>query len=406
MSLKRKSKVSIDQILRDDISGKSSKKMTQVERILRSETRGLSSSEIKFTKCNESLDVSTLMDSSKIVVLEPEFSTKIDCYVGTATGMLKAVHFKSKKITNITSEVSSLKPKDEEILHVTFSDRTQTEILVCRADRQLKLYSALTSTYSDLFKIPDGKGKIMGLQVTDNTNIITASESGELRIWNAAGEMLSSDKWSAGDNLLTMRLAPTGDIVATGGKENLLKLWDIRSEKLTFMAKNVAPDSLELRVPIWDTNVRFFNDGRYIVTTTGTHHVRVYDPRVQRRPIRDFEWLDEPIQALSNCCRDNFVLVGNSRGELGLIDLRTKISLAQKYRGFTGSLRCIDAHPSEPLFASCGIDRFVVVHDLNTRKILKKVYCKAQLNAVLISRNNSLMKQGIKTEEGEDDNIE
>ncbi|KAI1714967.1 WD repeat-containing protein 74 [Ditylenchus destructor] len=406
MPLKRKSKISIDQMLRDDISGKNSKKVTQVEKILRSETRGLSNNEIKFTKCNESLDASTLVDSSKVVVLEPEFNTGIDCYVGTATGMLKVVDFKSKKITNITSEVSSLKPKDEEILHVTFSDSSQTEILVCRADRQLKLYNALTSTYSDMFKIPDGKGKIVGLQVTNNTNIITAAESGDLRIWNAAGEMLSSEKWSAGDNLLTMRLAPTGDIVATGGKENLLKLWDIRSEKPTFTAKNVAPDSLELRVPIWDTNVRFFNDGRYIVTTTGQHQIRVYDPRVQRRPIRDFEWLDEPIQALSNCCRDNFVLVGNSRGELGLIDLRTKISLAQKYRGFAGSLRCIDAHPTEPIFASCGIDRFVVVHDLNTRKILKKVYCKAQLNAVLISRNNSLVKQETKEEEFEDDNIE
>lgn len=52
------------------------------------------------------------------------------------------------------------------------------------------------------------------------------------------------------------------------------------------------------------------------------------------------------------------------------------VNLACKYKGFVGAIRSIDAHPTKPIFVSCGIDRFVIAHDLNTRKVLKKVFIK------------------------------
>uniref|UniRef100_A0A915CS07 tRNA:m(4)X modification enzyme TRM13 n=1 Tax=Ditylenchus dipsaci TaxID=166011 RepID=A0A915CS07_9BILA len=382
MPQKRRSKVSIDQLLADDINGKSKNKLLNVEQLLRSDARGLSKQEINFTKCEEPLNARALVDSEKVVVLEPEVSTGIDCFVGASSGMLKTINLTSSKTTNVLPDA---------------------EVLVCQINRELKLFNALTGTYSKLFDVVGGSGIVKGVQVTQNTNIVTAVESGELRVWNSAGEIISSDSMSAGVNLLTMRIAPTKDIVATGGRENPLKLWDLNSEKLTFTARNVRQDNLELRVPIWVTNTRFLNDGRHIVTTTGKHQIRLYDPRAQRKPVKEFEWLDEPIQALSTCCREDFVLVGNNRGELGLFDLRTKISLASKYKGFAGAIRSIDAHPTEPIFASCGIDRFVVLHDLNTRRVLKKIYCKVQLNSILLSRNMSLINSQIKKEEEDDE---
>jgi hypothetical protein len=62
-----------------------------------------------------------------------------------------------------------------------------------------------------------------------------------LAIWNASGQRQSSEGWTAGENLLTMRLAPveTASVFATGGNENPLKLWDIEEQKCTFTAKNV-----------------------------------------------------------------------------------------------------------------------------------------------------------------------
>ena len=47
--------------------------------------------------------------------------------------------------------------------------------------------------------------------------------------------------------------------IATGGKENRLQLWDVSRPDANpvFAAKNVKPDMLELRVPVWVTDICF-----------------------------------------------------------------------------------------------------------------------------------------------------
>ncbi|KAH7730848.1 NOP seven associated protein 1 [Aphelenchoides avenae] len=273
-----------------------------------------------------------------------------------------------------------------------FSGGDQTEVLAAQLDRQLNLYNGLENTYTGMFTIEGGEGAVKGLQMTQSGNIISAVESGDIRIWEPSGAMLS-DAMNAGKNLLTLRKHPTAEVVATGGHENPMKLWDLETEKTSFTAKNVRPDHLELRVPVWVTNVRFIGDGQCVVTTTGKHQIRLYDPRAQRRPVKELEWLEEPINALSTCHRPEHVLAGNTRGELGIFDLRGKISLASKYRGFAGAIRSIDAHPSAPYAASCGADRFVLVHNLSepSHKPMKKIYCKVQLNSILMRNDNSLV---------------
>lgn len=117
----------------------------------------------------------------------------------------------------------------------------------------------------------------------------------------------------------------------------------------------------------------------------------VYDPRVQRRPVSELVWLDEPFASMSTCAKAQHVIAGNTRGEMALFDLRNKgfvfkLSFTfiynsffsahpvHKFKGFAGSIRSIDAHSTGSYVASCGIDRFVRIHDVNTKKLIKKVY--------------------------------
>lgn len=44
-----------------------------------------------------------------------------------------------------------------------------------------------------------------------------------------------------------------------------------------------------------------------------------------------------------------------------------------KFKGTVGAIRSIDAHPTLPHFAACGLGRYVTVHELDTRKLAKKV---------------------------------
>lgn len=98
----------------------------------------------------------------------------------------------------------------------------------------------------------------------------------------------------------------------------------------------------------------------------------MYDPKAQKRPVIDMEFERYPLMSLSLAHNENQVIVGTSRGRMGLIDLRKKL-LVHVFKGFAGSIRCVQCHPSLPLVASCGLDRFLRIHDLYKHKLVKKV---------------------------------
>ncbi len=52
-------------------------------------------------------------------------------------------------------------------------------------------------------------------------------------------------------------------------------------------------------------------------------------------------------------------------------------------KGSTGSVRALALHPSEPLLASAGLDRYVRVHSTATRKQVASVYLKQHLTGVM-----------------------
>jgi len=57
-----------------------------------------------------------------------------------------------------------------------------------------------------------------------------------------------------------MRGAPSGLRLAYGGKENELQLFDIAAEKVEWTAKNVPHNFLDLRLPVWITDVQFLRN--------------------------------------------------------------------------------------------------------------------------------------------------
>lgn len=321
----------------------------------------------------------------------------MDCFVGAATGALKSISLRDSSFSNITT-VGELDPKKDEITSMAFSGDDQTEILIAQMDRSLRLYDSVTGAFSTLFTL-EGEGKIKGLHVTKSQEILTASDNGTVELWEKSGEQKASVKIGEGD-LLTMGVNGEGTI-AVSGKKILLRTLDPTTLKEIWKSKNVRNDWLDLEVPIWDMQTRFLNDGHNIVTSTGTHEIRYYDPRAQKKPVKRMEWLDEPITALTvSQTSDWTVIAGNTKGDMAQFDLRKMLPNA-KFKGQAGSVRCIQSHSSAPLIASCGIDRFVRVHDVNTRKLVHKVYCKARLNTLLLKDELSILSK-LKEEDKED----
>ncbi|XP_070344136.1 WD repeat-containing protein 74 isoform X3 [Equus asinus] len=223
------------------------------------------------------------------------------------------------------------------------------------------------------------------------STLITCVDSGILRVWH------DNDKEASSDPLLELRVGPGvcrmrqdpahPHVVATGGKENALKVWDLQgSEEPVFRAKNVRNDWLDLRVPIWDQDIQFLPESQKLVTCTGYHQVRVYDPASpQRRPVLEATYGEYPLTAMTLTPGGNSVIVGNTHGQLAEIDLRQG-RLLGCLKGLAGSVRGLQCHPSKPLLASCGLDRILRVHRIrNPRGLEHKVYLKSQLNCLLLS---------------------
>lgn len=103
---------------------------------------------------------------------------------------------------------------------------------------------------------------------------MTAVKSGEISLWsfdNRKEEILIN----AGENLNGMRHScMQKNIIATGGLENRLKLFDLEKQKLIFSEKNLSHDWLELRVPIWISDLNFLSGTKQIATVGRYGHVK------------------------------------------------------------------------------------------------------------------------------------
>lgn len=102
---------------------------------------------------------------------------------------------------------------------------------------------------------------------------MTAVKSGEVSLWpfDRKEEVLIN----AGENLNRMRHSCTGkNIIATGGLENRLKLFDLEKQELIFSEKNLPHDWLELRIPISISDLNFLPGTQQIATVGRYGHVK------------------------------------------------------------------------------------------------------------------------------------
>lgn len=100
------------------------------------------------------------------------------------------------------------------------------------------------------------------------------------------------------------------------------------------------------------------------------------------------------------------ILVGNTRGDMEMIDLRLSTNKngqctpLKKYKSFQGTIKSIDVtstnaygQQSGGLYvATCGLDRFLRVHNVETSQLVSKIYVKSRSNCLLFSKHEPVSK--------------
>lgn len=305
-------------------------------------------------------------------------------YLGCETGLIKGVDVEHRTWSNVTSVEQA--DRQNEILRMCWNDEDQNELCFGRRSQTVSIFDTHTNAVVNTLELAAGNGAFKGLCKV-NSDYITCTECGCLRLWSSSGTQKL--EISAGENVYCMRNNPQQrHLVATGGKENRLKVWNLeRPETPIFTAKNVRHDWLNLRQPEWVTDVAFLPDSQQVITSTNDHQVRVYDPSSDcRRPVVTVVFDECPITSM--CLRPSephHVFVGNAHGNMALIDLRGKGKVVQQYKGAEGGIRSVDCHPMQNMVASCGLDRYLRLYDIDSRKLIHKFYVKSRVNAMLFS---------------------
>ncbi len=151
---------------------------------------------------------------------------------------------------------------------------------------------------------------------------------------------------------------------------------------------------LQLRVPVWVTSLAPLVAPSTLVCASAHRHIRLYDIRSKRRPVQSSVLEGHSLTTVAVASSGSELVVGDGMGCLRVIDLRT---MKPKLRLFgpAGSIRSLVCHDEQPFVASCGLDRYVRVHNISTGELMSALYLKQRLNCVLICQGDIILKSAL-----------
>lgn len=138
--------------------------------------------------------------------------------------------------------------------------------------------------------------------------------------------------------------------------------------------------------------------GSRLLVGTGYHKVRLYDSEAGKRPQMDLSWREGRVMCMALEPDGQRCWVGNGVGQIEVLDLRTR-TFTGAVKGMAGSARALACHPTAPVLACVGLDRYLRLHSTETRKQLAKVYLKTLPTGVAFCPTDASMLPPLKEEE-------
>uniref|UniRef100_A0AAV1THU9 Ribosome biogenesis protein NSA1 n=1 Tax=Peronospora matthiolae TaxID=2874970 RepID=A0AAV1THU9_9STRA len=329
--------------------------------------------------------------------------------IGDETGLLKSIELeKSEQYIVSTREQPQARARGIQRLCWSANEQQavteQQNVVLARANGWVESYEASHGAILNVSREPEwswpmqdkeqDKTRCVGVEVIRTCgSVVQCSDTGDVVVRRMLQDTTQAaaerTQFSVGKALNVMRLEPAlQTVIGVGGKEHDLNLWSLETQQVLFKAKNVSHNKLDMRVPVWVKDLRFLStpgssNGYRVVVGSGYQCVRIYDSNTKRRPVQQLEKFGEhPIQSLCVSPDETRIYVGDTAGNLDILDVRTLKHMG-RCTGPIGSIRDISCHPTLPYIAAVGLDRMVHVFDVNTRKRRHVIYAKQRLNCVL-----------------------
>ncbi|XP_066245428.1 WD repeat-containing protein 74 [Euwallacea similis] len=298
-------------------------------------------------------------------------------YVGTNRGALlctteKAGDFKVFKNLEDSSNVKAL-----------CEGRNQDELAVGYSSGNVYVFDIPKGAFAKAIDGLEGSEEVIGICCLADSLVI-GKRDGMVNIWNKKRNDYFSLNLDEKGSFDAMGLNYSRNIIATGGENNVYKLWDIETKKLMFKAKSLGHDTLQLPIPTSIRGICLFNSFPHIGSCcTKEGHILLYDDRAQRKPVVKFEEPKASYTTIKSAFRDTQVMTGTTKGYMQWVDLKQP-KILKTYTNFTGGVTDIVCDPLEPYVASISFDRHLRVNNMETKQLISKVYMKQNLSKLVV----------------------
>ncbi|XP_055627510.1 WD repeat-containing protein 74 isoform X2 [Toxorhynchites rutilus septentrionalis] len=306
-------------------------------------------------------------------------------YIGTHTGSFKKLQpFENDPYSQVNFQQIEVLDKSSKVTCMEFGNDKHSEILLGRANHFVKVFDCINEENTSCFEV--GDGSVVGLG-RSNGCIIAGTDQGTITI----NKYPDTVKFSAGENLSKLRICQEDqNLMVTGGKnlKQIIKVWDLEAQKVTFTAKNVKKDMLDLEQPVWENDVLFI-DKNTIASCSRYGYVRVYDLRgPQRRPVQGYTPPDEQLSFTCLAKHDKYLYAGTTTEGTRAFDSRKMKNHIHVYKGFTGTVTSLAVESSGNYLFSASLDRYIRVHNINKTAMVYQCYVKSKPTQILCTDYN------------------
>mmetsp|Transcript_24315 Transcript_24315/g.75985 ORF Transcript_24315/g.75985 Transcript_24315/m.75985 type:complete len:336 (+) Transcript_24315:35-1042(+) len=307
---------------------------------------------------------------------------------GDETGLLKVVDPVAGTTRLVSTSFSQNRRRGVAALSAAGDGGAMARRFECaRADGSLETWEEAGEGFEDdLWELGARRSGLAGACVglsSSREAIVTCGDDGRVQV-TSPGSGAVGDKATMDVEGSVSAFDRSNELVAVGGREHELSIWNLESAERQWRARNVPNDSLDMRRPVWVSAARFVTETTLAVGTM-YKQLRLYDARARRRPVAALDDATEHgVRDLITLSHDK-VLLGDIAGAVLTFDLKN-LKLLARHVGPAGAVRGLAKHPTvDTSFAAVGLDRHCHVWDATSRERtpVASIYCKQRLNALL-----------------------
>jgi hypothetical protein len=362
----------------------------------------------------------------------------VRCLVGTQTGLVKAVNVGDDSGSG--SVINGKPTADGQIVSLT-PGRTG-ELVVAQREGGVRVLR--NEGAEVVLSVTGFAGPVAGASLVegaaDQLSLACVTEAGTFHVidltarsttlLNLASQNAGVRSFVVGKPVERLAVAPgCSRVVAVGGKDNRLALWDVWQQKRLFQARNPPDDWLGMSVPTWVSGIAFARAKKTSILEDGSvdatlavisryHELQLYETQEgSQRAKKKLPLGEDPLTCVCWTNGDERLVVGNAVGVVWVINVAEWKVEGRMSPSCLGSVRDLVAFSASlsggvaDYVMAAGLDRFLYCFRLGKRTLFKKVYMKQKMCRLVVMAQPSEAALDtelvtVKREESDDDDAD